>query len=74
MPNPAGLCLDHPAHSGEPVGSFLSPVVDLAFHVSGGVAQLEEQLVCNQQVAGSSPVSSTTWQNASELCPTALGE
>ncbi len=30
-----------------------------AVHAIGGVAQLVEQLVCNQQVAGSSPVSST---------------
>ncbi len=33
--------------------------LDLDLRRSGGVAQLEEQLVCNQQVAGSSPVSST---------------
>ena len=27
--------------------------------VSAGVAQLEEQLTCNQQVAGSSPIASS---------------
>ena len=26
-----------------------------------GVAQLAEQLICNQQVAGSSPIASSTW-------------
>ncbi len=28
-------------------------------HLSAGVAQLAEQLICNQQVAGSSPIASS---------------
>jgi hypothetical protein len=35
---------------------------------------LEEQLVCNQQVAGSSPVSSTSWISLVGGCRTALAE
>ena len=33
---------------------------------SAGVAQLVEQLICNQQVTGSSPVASTTMGAAPE--------
>ena len=40
-------------HSGR---HYFSPVGFFA-----GVAQLAEQLICNQQVAGSSPIASSTW-------------
>jgi hypothetical protein len=31
----------------------------ILFRFSAGVAQLAEQLICNQQVAGSSPIASS---------------
>ena len=34
--------------------------VEALKHWNAGVAQLVEQLICNQQVTGSSPVASTT--------------
>ncbi len=37
-----------------------------------GVAQLAEQLICNQQVAGSSPITSS--MRDKETCPLALRE
>ena len=39
----------------------------------GGVAQLVEQLVCNQQAAGSSPVTSTTTLSDLQRFPCLMG-
>ena len=36
--------------------------------VFAGVAQLVEQLICNQQVAGSSPIASTMFFGSLNLC------
>ncbi len=33
-------------------------------HLSAGIAQLVEQLICNQQVVGSSPIASSIWMDA----------
>ena len=40
---------------------------------NAGVAQLVEQLICNQQVAGSSPITSST-NKRTILCPFHMGE
>jgi len=37
--------------------------------VLAGVAQLVEQLICNQQVAGSSPIASSSRRFIGEGCP-----
>ncbi len=37
----------------------LQKVLDLNLQKNAGVAQLAEQLICNQQVAGSSPITSS---------------
>ncbi len=37
----------------------LQNILDLALEKNAGVAQLAEQLICNQQVAGSSPITSS---------------
>jgi hypothetical protein len=52
-----------------PSGFFVSPVIqkvvdffwegDIFARLNAGVAQLAEQLICNQQVAGSSPIASS---------------
>ena len=39
-----------------------------------GVAQLVEQLICNQQVAGSSPITSSTNRDKLLACPLYMGE
>ena len=42
-------------------------------HHNAGVAQLVEQLICNQQVAGSSPITSSK-RGTSVACPDNMGE
>ena len=38
----------------------------VVFCLFAGVAQLVEQLICNQQVAGSNPIASSTGQRCSK--------
>ena len=58
--------LDHPS------GRFGEAVLGLKAHFAG-VAQLVEQLICNQQVTGSSPVASTTVPDGSRWKSETLG-
>ena len=39
---------------------FVADAIDQMSRALAGVAQLAEQLICNQQVAGSSPIASST--------------
>ena len=39
-------------------------VYNIICHLRAGVAQLVEQLICNQQVVGSSPIASSIWMDA----------
>ena len=34
-------------------------------HIRGGLAQLEERVLCKHEVIGSSPIFSTTWADSS---------
>ena len=43
-------------------------------HHYAGVAQLVEQLICNQQVAGSSPITSSKNRASSSCLPLYMGE
>ena len=39
-------------------------VYNIFRHLRAGVAQLVEQLICNQQVVGSSPIASSLWADS----------
>ena len=39
-------------------------VYNIFRHLRAGVAQLVEQLICNQQVVGSSPIASSIWADS----------